>query len=389
LVRRLVSAVPFDYTVFMCLRRFGFLLIGTLFYAPFYVSAQNTAVPQPLVSEAAASAGAAESAAPDETGDTTGPAAFSLIPLLEAAFSGELRWRPDWPVVFPPDAFCLAGESSPGAPGGSLAITLSGETEIFSFHRNDRGRLDEFPFFFSDAWYKIQAAYADSGAILSMNISAETSWTIEFPPDFFPYNDALAPVDGVFPPIRVAGGEAVCFVIILENPAFISETWYDQAGNLMAYFKARIHRDFAGLRPGRGWRVQSLQIRDQDGLRAEDYFFDAAGNLSEVRREAGVFSALYQGKRPRYWERPDGSPVTLQWDRRGLLVGRKPGGAADSPAEYRYEYELDTAGNWLKRQDIAIISRFGVFVAQTGKAWSRTMRYPDGSRPTGVLKEAQ
>jgi hypothetical protein len=341
------------------------------------------------------------------------PAVFSLIPLLEAAFNGELCWRPDWPADIPVDGFALSSEKP--AP---LGITLSNGLETYTFQRNAQGRLVEFPCFSQDLFLQVKAAYGVSGEILSMNVNVvvaaggivaaggggaggggadggltDQTWDFEFPSGLLLYDDNSP--DGTFPPIKVTSGEAVFFVVLFESPALLSETWYDEAGNMLAYFKAPVRRE-----NGR-WMTLSLQTWDGEGTRSGEYAFDSYGNISEVRSPGGRFSALYRDKRPRCWEQqpagteeiPTAPRMTLQWDEQGLLVslgfnagGNSAGGvtaavpvdasSADPgfeppPLEYRYEYELDIAGNWIKRQDIAIISRFGVLAPRPGKTWTR------------------
>ena len=43
-----------------------------------------------------------------------------------------------------------------------------------------------------------------------------------------------------------------------------------------------------------------------------------------------------------------------------MTIVRAAGEAVDLVSEYRYEYERDTDGNWLKRQEAAYASVFGV-----------------------------
>jgi hypothetical protein len=307
---------------------------------------------------------------------------FYLLPLLEAAFSGDLPWRPDWPTDFPPDGFSLpAGKMSP------LSLALSDGEDFFYFKRNSAGRLEEFPFFLPNGYLKVKAAYTASGALRTMNVSvvsanevsaetanlaaaetaapaAEVIWNMDFPVDFFSYSDSSP---GVFQPVRINRDDAVFFVFIFESPAFLTETWYDGEGNLLAFCKALVNREnmplFSLHQP---WRIRSLQTQDASGLYNEDYFFGSDGNISEIRSTAGIFSALYRDGRPCYWQQPDFS-CDLQWDTQGFLTGKKT-----ENQEFRYEHEPDASGNWVKLREIAIINQFGVFAPQPPvKTWSR------------------
>jgi hypothetical protein len=375
-------------------RRIVLLLIIAFFplYTPARAGAQTGPEGEP--SAPVENAGETLSAAP-------GPAVFPLVPLLEAAFSGELRWRPDWPADIPPDGFSLSGEQ-PAALGRPLSLTLSNGADTYRFRRDGAGRLREFPFFSRDTAAQVQAAYGLFGEMVSMSVSsaepgadgeAAAAWDCVFPPDFFLY-DAGSP-GGVLLPVRVSRKNTVFFVFLLESPAFLSETWYDGEGNPLAYFKAPIRRENGS------WRIQALHTWDAEGQRSDEYFFDSGGNISEIRSPAGIFSALYAGSRPRYWERRsagDGEGETeppsrfaLQWDEQELLLGIRPetgveeeappadlavsADAAGPPVEFRYEYTWDAAGNWIKRQDIAMLSYFGVLAPRPGREWSRQISF--------------
>jgi hypothetical protein len=364
--------------------------------------------------------------AEDPPEDESAPVIFPLIPLLEAGFNGELRWRPDWPDTIPPDGFLLAGEKRE-ARRMPFALSLSNGTETFGFERDGAGRLREFPFFLRNARLSVKAAYDYSGAMLSMNVRAaavsengtggkgdgesedveseitETTWDIEFPPDFFPYGGASP--GGDFPPAKVFRGDTVFFVFFFESRAFFSETWYDGEGNPLAFFRANV-------RPENGsWTVQALYSRDEKGPQSEEYSFDSGGNISGIRSPEGTFSALYRDNLPRYWERQSVSRppaafsrAALQWDEQGLLLGIsfeypipaaggipaasgeivpvETGAAplnaeeAGPPAlEYRYQYERDAAGNWISRQDIAVINRFGILIPRPGRSWTRRISF--------------
>jgi hypothetical protein len=330
------------------------------------------------------------------------PAVFPLIPLLEAAFGGSLRWRPDWPPDIPPDAFALSGEK-PESPPKPLSLVLSNGTETFSLKRNSAGRLTEFPWFTPDARLRVTAGYDASGAIQSLSLSAAgaagQTWKCAFPPGFFPYGPGST--GGIFPPVRVSQNAAAFVVVFAESPDSLSETWYDEAGNPLVRCEAPVSAENGS------WRVRSLQIRDQSGPRSEVYAFDNGGNITEVTSPAGRFSALYRDNRPRYWERqpvsgPAGaedSPWTdfyrsaLGWDERGLLMAlsfedpfpaESPADAGEavpsalpsaSPPEFRYEYERNAAGNWTKRRDTAVTGQFGVPISRSGGVWTRQIYF--------------
>jgi hypothetical protein len=321
---------------------------------------------------------------------SSGPAVFPLIPILELVQSGELRWRPDWPADIPPDAFLTSGDRQ----GSPVFISLSDGNETFTFRRDSAGRMQEFPYFFSDACVRVSVQYNPAGAIMDMliNGSAENaeeddkSRTVEFPPDFFPDGDGLAARG----PIRVTAGDATFFVFFGGSPISRSETWYDAEGNPLAFYRA------AFFQAGNSPRIRYLQTLDSKGMSIEDYFFDADGNITEISSAKGRYSALYRAKRPVYWERlPSGSAtgapqaaarLALQWDERGSLAYVRleyphapdsiPGPEApavplDVPVEYRYTYRLNAAENWTSRRDTPMVLRMGILVPGPGREWTR------------------
>ncbi|MDR1576054.1 MAG: hypothetical protein LBS37_08625 [Treponema sp.] len=411
----------------MKFRRKGFLffLVVSLALFPIRATAQNNHAQRTAV----------ETPAEDLPDDESAPVIFPLIPLLETAFNGELRWRPDWPDDIPPDGFSLTAENLRSGGGSDarwlpFSFTLSNGSETFSFKRDEAGRLREFPFFSRNGRLSVKADYDDSGAMLSMNVRAaaceneadgegadsgvsedesaeseisEITWDIEFPPDFFPYSESSP--GGDFLPVKVSCGDTDFFVFFFESQAFFSETWYDSGGNPLVFFRANV-------RPENGsWTVQALHSWDAKGRQSEEYSFDAGGNISGIRSPEGTFSALYTGSVPRYWERQPVSGeaavshAALQWDERGFLLslsfedappaaGSVPVSSVETallevnppdapaaeeaeppPVEYRYKYELDAGGNWISRQDIAIIDRFGVFVPRPGRSWTRRISF--------------
>jgi len=309
---------------------------------------------------------------------------FLLIPILETAFSGTLRWHPGWPAAFPPDGFSLLKESF--LPE---IIELSNGEQNYTVRRDSEGRLIEFPFFLPDGYAKVDISYTAQGAAKNMRViffankgaeeetveteedtshigdtqSEQRAWNITFPSDFLPYSE-FSP-GGSLAPLTVFQDDDVFIVYIFESPVFLSEAWYDGEGEMLLFCKALIDHE-AG-----GWRVRSLQIHDSDVPRFVDYSFDSGGNTTEIKMEEMTFSALYRESRPVFWGLPD-LQYELQWDTQGILtVISAAGEAVDLITEFRYEYERDAAGNWLRRQETAYGSKFGVLAV-----------YPPASRGT-------
>jgi hypothetical protein len=319
---------------------------------------------------------------------------FLLIPILETAFSGVLRWRPDWPPDIPPDGFSLLEENIPPE-----IIELSNGEMKFFVKRDREGRLVEFPFFLTDGYAAVEISYAWTGAVKEMSViffSGETDeadtetegdfsqsdsaqsdqklWNIIFPDDFLPYSE-FSP-GGSFPPLTIFQDEEVYSVFIFESPGFLTEAWYDGEGEMLLFCEALVDHEDAG------WRVRSLQVHDSDGLRFVDYNFDSGGNTTEVQIEDNTFSAVYRGSRPVSWQLPD-LRYELQWDTQGTLtVVKAAGETVDLVTEYRYEYERDIAGNWLKRRETAYGDRFGVlapYLPGNRGTWERRIVFFEGN----------
>jgi hypothetical protein len=312
---------------------------------------------------------------------------FPLLPLLETAVSGELRWRPDWPPEIPPDAFSPAGLNSPQSEV-LREIILAGGAGTFTLRRDDAGRLRGFPFFFRGMSLQAEFEYGRSDDIKSIGVfvSGEEPWLFEFPEGFLPCGGSA-----VSSPIKASRGGVVFQVFFFESAGFLSETWYDGEGNFLAYYKAEISRTPSS------WRIRSLEKRGPGGVSIEDRFFDSEGNITELSSPEGSFTALYRLKRPLYWEQtnraaadtvadalPDAAEQTagaaisfiLQWDERGFLTLMKYARANEGNiAECRYEYEEDTRGNWIKRQALSMRADFGLLIPGAGLPWSRQITY--------------
>ncbi|MDR0316722.1 MAG: hypothetical protein LBH97_07475 [Treponema sp.] len=306
----------------------------------------------------------------------TGPH-LSLIPVLETALSGELRWRSDWPFNLPPDSFLIQKDQ-----GKPLLISLSNGTETYNFRRDAAGRIREYPYFLEGSCLQVQIDYAPSGEIARISISGGSassgggpgnmaeSLDVEFP------SGAISSGSGA-PAVRAVMGGAVFFIFFQKTGVSLSETWYNEGGNLLAYYRAALLRNVNPQPDGETWRISSLQAWTAEGLSTEEYYFDSEGNISEIRSLRGRYSALYRGERPVYWDMPESGRFFLQWDGQDALVRLSavaPEQAADKGvAEYRYEYERDDEGNWVSRQDIEMIGSLGVFVPRPGRTWTRNI----------------
>jgi len=192
-------------------------------------------------------------------------------------------------------------------------------------------------------------------------------WNIEFPPYFFPYSDMSS--GGAFPAVKITAGESVYSVYFFESSAFLTETWYDSNGNMLVFCRANVNIH------NNSWRIRSLQIHDDAGVRFEDYFFDSGGNITEIRRDEQVFQALYRNKLPTYWKNPSVN-YELQWDKIDTLIR-----ITSDAVDYRYEYEKDSRGNWVKRRENAFALRNDLLAPDYSLnrgEWNRRIEYSGG-----------
>jgi hypothetical protein len=303
---------------------------------------------------------------------------FTLSPFLRAVITSEIAWRPDWPEDVPPDAFIVkGGGTSGGAPRGALSISLgagggSDGGRDYRLRWNGGGRLEEFPVFINGALLQANASYNAGGDLEKIGVrdgngADEQSRTIEFSPPF-PLDAGVPSALEAVPFVRGGNGNNF-FVFIGFFGEKMTETWYDADGNFLMFVDAVL-----AVEPGDNWVVISQKFFTRDFSYLETCALESGGQISQVKTRAGTFSALYSGKgRPVYW-----GDITLQWDERGFLVRRIKSGLAgegELPSEYRYDYDTDEKGNWIKRRETAYGYRFGLLVPLGFREWERRIIY--------------
>jgi len=315
-----------------------------------------------------------------------------LIPILETVFFDNVMWNPYWPFDIPPDGFFInITEKQPDV------IELYNDTDKYVVRRDGQGRLAEFPFFLSDGYADVQAEYSLTGALKNLGITkysysqdddssdkdssdkdtsnkdaqaTGTKISVVFPDDFLPFSE-FSP-GGIFPALTATSDDASFSVFIFESPLFLTETWYDEEGNLSVISKASVFID-KGF-----WRIRSIQVNNDAGVSSLDYFHDSYGNITEIRGEDSVVSALYIGNRPSY-QKDSKFQYELQWDTQGILTTVKATGEDNALyAEYRYGYEKDDFGNWISRQETAFTIQFGLLAPNPSYSrgiWNRRIEY--------------
>jgi hypothetical protein len=302
--------------------------------------------------------------AQEEPDGTGGAGDFPLFAFLEAADSGGSGvWQPDWPPYFPPDAFKL-----PDGQKASITVTL-GE-EQYCMDRNDAAAL--FPFLLDGKLVQASAVY--SGVSRISEAALEGASVIL---EVLEYEDDRPSL------VRVFREDAYFFVLLRRRGAFVSESWYDEAGKALCFYEYR-------LSAGPGMLITSTRRRSAEGDIFTLRHYDSRYLVTGINGPGGDFSVQYYRRDlPRYWERkpavetgqaePEESfHYSLQWDEAGFLV-RIFGTAGDSGEfmDFRYEYTLDEKGNWIERREYRMNRNFGLLAASRGTTVTRVLEYRD------------
>jgi hypothetical protein len=300
--------------------------------------------------------------------------------LYHTALSGNISWRPDWPLFVPPDAFSIPGE-------GASALTLgfdpaSAETgEELSVRRKGGGLLAGFPLFKNSVLFRVQTLFTEERLIRAFTVTREG----DVPPDYGLIDVLIVEYEENFPSlIRVVHGETLYFVMIEYAIAQATEIWYDEDGKALAVFSFQCETPGGRIR-----RVTSTDLVSGEE-NAEVYHYDSMGNISGIVSAAGEYSALYTGKgKPRYWERlaavPDPGHFSFQWDEEGRVtrftgvyrsmpLPDAPDGVGET--DVRYDYTLDARGNWTERRAVSMARRAGFLVSGPVERIYRRIEYP-------------
>ncbi len=268
----------------------------------------------------------------------------ALFPLLYAAEEDGLPWSPSWPAELPPDAFSAVGRVA--------SIHLEGEGWSYRLQRDRSGRITELPLIGAEG--SVSLARNADGSVRTLVLPEGGAFSVLEAEDGFP---------------RLLSADDGTWVRVERSAEGRTEAHYDGEGSVSAFFEYAL----------RGGLLFGAVAKDTEGGVAEATTVqrDSGGLLTayesgELRLEA-VYDAL--GRPARLESLGDGAALAYQWDERGLLVRllrTDPSGAAE---ERRYEYRLDGAGNWIERQEILMVPRFGVLVPQEPLIITRKISY--------------
>jgi hypothetical protein len=305
---------------------------------------------------------------------------FPLSPVLEAVQTGAGRWRPDWPLEIPPDAFTVPDAAAieldlgePGSPpGGPVSYRLEWAGD----------RLTDFPLALPAAlsgarfgiesggppadlsgdlpgvpdsgplFVQVHCRYDEAGGLAGLDIDPPAgitsgSFVISFDPPCFPQSERASGA-------RISYGDRLYLVLLSGGIHEITETWFDSSGVFAAYVTGRIEPvppgnlpspQAPGASPAPGglfpWRILGLEGSEYGGDAGEArplrsgrtaFQYESGGSLSEHSGEQGFFSAVYgPAGRPRYWIR-GARNYSFQWDEGGRLVRMQDLGAVGGGA---------------------------------------------------------
>ncbi|MDR2211578.1 MAG: hypothetical protein LBO65_08980 [Spirochaetaceae bacterium] len=292
----------------------------------------------------ASSGGSREPAA----GESGVPALWDLLRSAE-----DPAWGPDWPPELPPDLFYV-----PGAV--SVSVEFEDGTTIEMLGADQRFRA--FPM-----------AVRVPGEIPG---EAPPSGEVQAPGEARPlllqgrcefdrrgrlvkllWGESNAEVlqwDGEDRPLlfRIFSGDYY-FAVLEYLDERVVETWYGQEGNTLFV-----------LINSPGEQKKLLPDPADPADQITRFYRDNRGHITGIEGEGLRVSAQYNDRgMPRYLERivlpgpAGGSPPAeiyrYQWDEAGRLV-RFSGGTGENPLDYRYEYTLDSRGNWTERRELVM-----------------------------------
>ncbi|MDR2078713.1 MAG: hypothetical protein LBP74_03195 [Treponema sp.] len=314
--------------------------------------------------------------------DTCGP--FPLSLLMDAVLSGEISWRPDWPVAMPPDGFTpISGgalsiiltlpvgflDTVPGSTGGAKTDGDAANLE-YRITWNARGRFLELPFCLNGTFYQAAVVYDPMNPELIRKI------TLENPASPDPWEFEFLQYSGEAPSLaRINIGGTWYFVAPEYLDRRVNETWYDPEGLVQAFFSLE-YREVEGKK-----RLISVDSRSDQGEAVLIYEYNSARRISGLSTPETTVTALYTvAVQPRYWERP-GENYTLQWDENGFLTRLTGVLTGDTPEpqllDIRYDYVLDARGNWTERKEVSFVRRFGRLVPEAETTITRAITYED------------
>ncbi|MDR0314089.1 MAG: hypothetical protein LBI14_10905, partial [Treponema sp.] len=206
---------------------------------------------------------------------------FPLALVLEEAefFHDNIAWQPDWPLEFPVDAFRPVSNDW-------LSITVAYGDIQYSFRRDNKSKLLEFPFMLEGSFVQVRLEYsADvTGEDLLKFIYVGENARLE----------VLEYLDGRPSLIRVFSDGIYSFVLIRYGTGVIVESWFDRDGVFLDMFEYRQSPGYERIT-----RYKSFSTQEESLI-----YFDSRYLVTEKRNSGGIYSVHYINEDlPRYWNR--------------------------------------------------------------------------------------
>jgi hypothetical protein len=327
---------------------------------------------------------------------TPGSGIVPLSLVLEALQAGAGIWRPDWPAEIPPDAFAVAGALSVELEFEAAEAELAPRPvlERYRLARDPQGRLGELPLvlYLGDPapgplLAQARLHYAEGGGITAIDLEIPP---LSATPLSIHFDSPYVGQDQSFPLIRVEYGETPYYVVVRAGINEIAETWFDPWGVFSAYITSRIAPSPGSL----PWRILGLEGaeygREDSGaliprkLFGASLHYESGGHMSESSGDYGSFSAIY-GDRPLSWSR-NSRNFSLQWDEEGRLVRLREltTEAPELPVDFRYDYEVDSRGNWVRRRETALLRAGNLLLPVYSRDLVRRIVYAGGEGDGGL-----
>lgn len=344
--------------------------------------------------------------------------AIALSLIFCAALSGAARFEPDWPPLFPIDAFeprsgadwrgieielPVTEENKDGEAAANedpaneedTGISENGEepkdkTRVIKLTKTSFGTLSAFPFWDGSDFLQIDVDYNDESikylraARDELNIEVEILQTVTS--DF--YQSGL-----ILPEIaRVNIDGEYHFISFSYSGYEIIETWFNEEGIAETAL-------IITMRQENKLQCSSIITTNESGSTLIRYEYDSFGNKISINTEKAAYSAIYNVKGIKYltvqkqYDEPSesgaqtesGAQVQIesgvqseqvthygyQKDERGLLVrtqiiGINAETGEDEVNYHAYTYLFDERGDWISREQSELSEQFGVLIPQGG-----------------------
>ncbi|MCX7656331.1 MAG: hypothetical protein N2Z76_07380 [Treponemataceae bacterium] len=286
------------------------------------------------------------------------------------------EWNPHWPALLPPDSLMVNSQE-----GASLQITIVGKDMEYQIRLGKEGKPLKIPFFYGEAFHYLQFEWNAQGGLEKLFLSSASGKEEEL------YQIIQREGETITSLAYQKGGETF-FIYLTTQAETVEEVWYTAEGEPQIFFhifsqKGSIHK--------------IAQITDGDTIDFLVREYTSFLKLSFEMSNNKSYEILYGTKeRPRYVRMKTFEPFSTdstqnsttasrdmdvkkenkeeqwyyQYDGLGRLVR-----LVYPDREYRYEYENDPRGQWVRCRITPYVPRFGVMVPSQPFELTRMIQY--------------